>query len=265
MTNLLFSERKTGKKKEGEFEILKKLCLKHVNDYLFQKKRVLRSPRLAGQYTIENKYNLDVMNHYFLKATKDPEMYPSNYESCVVNYESLFDMLELSYRFLHEYSETEQRDERVFFFQAQLNECLKDWGYVMTDGIVSRLPEEGLEQLVNDQVPLGIIQDDESKIQHAIELFFKRDATSEDKKSAIKALYELLEVVRNDLKADEFLRCEEDDIFSVTNNKRIRHMLEQSDKTKIQDSIEEPYVTWVFYKMLNTIKTYLKSKVTSKK
>jgi len=267
MNNLLFSERKTGKKKEGDFKILKILCKKHFDDYLSEKKKVLRSPRYLSQHTIENKYNLDVMKHYFLKASKDPEMYPSNYESCVVDFGSLFDMLELSCRFLHEYTDSEHRDKRLFFFQHQLNECLKDWGYILNDGIVSRLPEEGLEHLVNEQVPLGLIQDDESKIQHAIDLFFKRNASEEDKKSALKALYELLEIIRKDLKSNKYLSREEDDIFSVANNERIRHMIDRSHKSKtgVQESLEEPYVTWMFYKMLNTIKTYLKSKVITTK
>jgi hypothetical protein len=260
MMNLLFSERKSGQKKKGDFEILKKLCKKHVDDYLFEKKKVLHGPRLMNQFTIENKYNLNVMNHYFLRETKDPEMYPLNYDACVQDFENLFDMLELAYKFMKEFTDSGHRDERIFFFEAQNNESLKDWHYIMNQGTVSQLPEEGMKYLVNEKVPLGIIEDDETKIQHAIDLFFKRNSTAEDKKSALKALYEVLEVVREDLKSNEYLRCEEDDIFSVANNKRIRHMLEQKDKTKLQESLQEPYITWAFYKMLNTIKTYLKSK-----
>ncbi len=267
MKKLLYSELKSGAKKKGDFQILKQLCWKHVSDYLFQTERIASGPRLAASYRTEYVFNLEVMNHYFLKKTKDPDFTPSNYEACVVNFDSLFDMLTATYQFQFDYADSKERDRRLFFFEHQINECLEDWKYEMKDGIIRQLPEDGMKQLINEHVPLGLIEDDESKIQHAIDLFFRRNASEEDKKSALKALYELLEIVREDLKSNEYLSCEEDDIFSVANNKRIRHMLDKSDKskTKVQESLEEPYVTWVFYKMLNTIKTYLKIKAISSK
>ncbi|PIR50705.1 hypothetical protein COU78_05000 [Candidatus Peregrinibacteria bacterium CG10_big_fil_rev_8_21_14_0_10_49_24] len=255
---LLFSERKTGTKKKGNFEILKKLCEKHFRDYLFQEVRVSTGPRLAPSYRKKAKFNLEVMKLYFLKHTNDFNMSPLNYSSCVTDLETLFDMLETAYCFQQEYLEAEEKDERLFFFEHQINDCLEDYGYEMKQGAISQLPEDGMRQLVEEVVEYGVIESDVSKIQHAIGLFFKRNATSEDKISAILSLQHLLEVIREQLKTDEFLKSEESTLFNVANNKRIRHMLEEKDKTKIQESMEEPYLTWFFYRQLNCIKTYLK-------
>lgn len=205
-------------------------------------------------------FDHDEMQHYFLAKTKKSSLNPLDFESSVQTEDDLFDILECAYQFLKDYS----HDKKMYgAFAFLLNrDALNSYGYEMSlhDGVIRQKPEDGMDRLVNEEVPLGIIQDDEVKIGHAIDLFFKRNASDEDKKSAIKVLYELFEVVCEDLKKDEYLKCEAEDISKFANhNSGIRHILEK-DKTKTQERMEEPYLTWFFYKLLNTIKTYLKAK-----
>lgn len=250
----LFSERKSGTKKKGDFEILKKLCEKHFRDYLFQEVRTSTGPRLAPSYRTQTKFDYKVMEHYFLKQTKESNMSPQNYASCVTDLETLFDMLETAYSFQQEYLEATEKDKRLFYFEHQLNDSLKDWGYEMKQGVVMKLPEDGMKELVEEAIPSGVIQDDESKLQHAIAQFFKRNASDGDKRNAIRSLGDLLESVRGELQSEPQLGADENAIFNILNTYGIRH------HNDVQKHLEEPYLTWTFYLLLNTVKTFIKIK-----
>ena len=185
--------------------------------------------------------------------TKDPDFLPDNI-GCVPDEDGLFDMLECAYQFLKEYNDPKDKLDRSEIFEFCLNEILKDWGYRMRNGIVEILPEAGLIDLTDAKVPANVVPLAEEKIAHAKDLFFKRGATIEAKKSALKVLGEVLEPLRSDLQLDDKLKIDEKTIFDILNNYDIRHhRIDQKD-------ISEPYLTWTYYAQLNTILTFMKQK-----
>ncbi len=241
---MLYSERKSGKRVKGDFEVFKKLSKRIFNDFLLavSKYDIYRNPI--------HKYSFKKMQHYFLLKTKREHMSPLSFESAVNRREELFDMLETGYMFLDENASS----AISFDYETSLNEILIDWGFKMQSGLILDIPEEGMQNLVDESVPTTSIPSSEQKIQHAYELFFRHDAKLEDKKSAAKVLGELLEHVRSDLKVDEELSKDESDLFHILNKYGVRHHKES------QKEIKEPYLTWHFYSLLNTVKTYLKIK-----
>jgi|GEM_PF-2125511 len=246
MNNLLYSERKTGKKKSVDFAVLKQLCNKRFRDFL----RVMTSSNRFREPILDH----DGIQHYFLAKTKKLTLNPLAFESNIQTENDLFDMLECAYQFLKDHIADKDVRE-IFAFQLN-KDALNSYGYEMSwdDGVIRHKPEDGMDMLVNENVPFDAIPSAEQKITDAIYFFFKRNATEEDKKRAIKELGDLLEHVRKELKEIPHLQADENLIFKMLNEYSIRH---HNNK---QMELPEPYLTWFFYLLLNTIKTFLKLK-----
>ncbi|MBP9773929.1 MAG: hypothetical protein KBD00_04875 [Candidatus Peribacteraceae bacterium] len=238
---MLFSERKKGEIKKGSFYILRKLCSKPFTDLLFE----------GGEFK-QYKYDIETLEHFFLLKTKDLDLTPRNIE-IVSNENDLFDMLECAYQFLEEYKDS--RDEKLIrsmLLQFLLEDALKEWGYRMRNGLIEFIPEIELIDLADAKIPKSDVLSAKEKIAHAKDLFFKRNSTVEEKKSSIQALGQVLESIRKDLKTDNSLKTDERTIFDILNNYGIRHHNDQ------QKDIDEPYLTWTYYLLLNTILTFMK-------
>ncbi|MDP7453955.1 MAG: hypothetical protein QF809_00225 [Candidatus Peribacteraceae bacterium] len=245
---MLFSERKTGTKTKGGFEILKKLCETPFNDSLLLK---IKSHSL----TPIRKYSDKNLSYYFLHKTRKAELSPLSLETSAQSENDLFDMLKCAYSFLHDNSAGDPyANDPHRKFQLIINSFLPDYGYTMKDGVIFSTPEKGLENLVDESMPATDIPSLDEKLDHAEKLFFGRNATDEDKRTAIKSIGDLFEHARNDLAKNKQLSGDEEDIFNILNNFGIRHHREG------QKEISEPYLTWVYYALLNTLKTFLKLK-----
>src|SRR3989344_2822438 len=90
---MLFSERRTGKKRQGDLTTLIKLC---NNPFQVLHRTV------PGYYAGEYRYNHEYMKHYFLLRTKDARLSPLEFGTGIKNLDDLFDMLECAYAFLKE-------------------------------------------------------------------------------------------------------------------------------------------------------------------
>ncbi len=127
---------------------------------------------------------------------------------------------------------------------------LTTWGM---DEIEKKLPQIPLIGLVDQKIKTGNIAVDE-KINHAKNLFFKKNATLDDKRSACEALSYILEPLRNDL-ATFFSSADVNDFFQIVNRFDIRH-----NKDTTINLLHEEQLEWIFYTLLNSINTFVKLK-----
>lgn len=131
--------------------------------------------------------------------------------------------------------------------------CLND-GYLLTEsGYIINLPEDGLGNLITQDLPENTDDSTTQKVETAIKLFFKYDSTEEEKLSAIKLLADILEPYRQELK--QITTEKHDDlIFSVVNNYGIRH-----NNIKQRLDYDKPiWYEWMFHYYLATVQATLK-------
>lgn len=86
-----------------------------------------------------------------------------------------------------------------------------------------------------------------NEVEHAIALFRTRNATRENKRSAIVSLARLLENERDLLKA-ELLTNDESALFQIANKFDLRHNRESE-----QDDYAEDFLDWIFWWYLATV------------
>lgn len=127
---------------------------------------------------------------------------------------------------------------------------LTTWGM---DEIEKQLPQIPLVGLVDQKITTGNIAVDE-KINHAKNLFFKENATLDDKRSSCETLSYVLEPLRNDL-ATFFSATDVSDFFQLVNRFDIRH-----NKTTTINLVHEEQLEWIFYTLLNSINTFVNLK-----
>ena len=116
--------------------------------------------------------------------------------------------------------------------------------------IENKPPLEGLHSLMDSFV--GGETNDQNKIKHACSLFQQHNATTDDKRSALKDLADVLEYIRDDVK--KYIPSEENEIFNIANNYGIRH------NNNCQIECNEEYMEWIFYSYLSAINLVTKLK-----
>ena len=133
-------------------------------------------------------------------------------------------------------------------WRKAVNECLErlDLPYHLTANreIEVASPSAGLQRLVDDHD--GPSRDAHDRVDHACRMFLRRNATIHDRRSALKDLADVLELLRGDLEAD-IGKKEADMPFYIANNYGIRH------HNKKQKELDENYMRWFFYSALATI------------
>lgn len=135
-------------------------------------------------------------------------------------------------------------------FREEINEILADYdgGFELSAaGEVRQLPEEGLEKLVSAPLPATINPTDHDRVMAAIDLFRKRDASSHDRRNAVRMLADVLEPLRSQLNK-VITEKDERDLFHVANAFGIRH---NRDDQKTQ--YDPVWLSWMFYHYLTTI------------
>lgn len=119
--------------------------------------------------------------------------------------------------------------------------------------IEKTFPKIPMVGLVDQDIKTGDLQMDD-KINHAKKLFFKSDATIDDKRSACETLSYVLEPLRDELKS-VFTDADVNAFFRIVNEFDIRHNKDYTKDLKYEEQLE-----WVFYTLLNTITCYVKLK-----
>lgn len=123
-------------------------------------------------------------------------------------------------------------------FEFRLAETGEDIGRM-----VRRVPSD-LGQLVDEILGNASVEDPEA---HAISLFRRRDATREDRRSAVVALASILEEQR-DLLKERLLRKDERALFEIANKFALRHR-----KANQRGEYDDAYLEWIFYWYLATV------------
>jgi hypothetical protein len=119
------------------------------------------------------------------------------------------------------------------------------------DGEVLSLPPEGMSTLLSAELPTRDPTTRE-KVAEATMKFRRHGSSISDRQDAVRALADILEWLRPQLKTT-LLKEDERDLFNIANNFGIRH-LNQQQKLKYDKAV---WLSWMFYHYLNTINAFL--------
>lgn len=147
------------------------------------------------------------------------------------------------------------------YFRTLLNPILseyKDGFEISEQGEILLLPEDGLSNLFNADIPTNDDENIKNKINSAIVKFRKYKSTLDDRKDAIRELADVLEFIRPAIKK-HLDKKDEDDLFNIANNFGIRH---HNNKQQVQYD-KAIWYSWIFYYYLATLHAVLR--MTSKK
>lgn len=190
---------------------------RHLLDYLYEK---------GGK---ESKtFPLNSLTDYTITYSPNPE-----------EFNRIVEHLKL-HRYLTYTSKNDEQPLRIVFFEVRLT----------IEGIEQAkksLPTDPMIKLIREEFNLGD-KDTNDKVNHAIKLFHT-DSNMENMRSACETLSFILEPLRNELK-NEF-SGDTEDFFNIVNSFNIRHNKEKTKRIKHPAQLE-----WIFYSLLNTIRTY---------
>jgi hypothetical protein len=132
-------------------------------------------------------------------------------------------------------------------WRAKVNGALKFYedGFELTrGGEVVRLAPDGVTDFVRAPLPMAVQPIDAEKVAHAIRTFHLGRAAREERKPAVRALFDVLEFHRPAVKKQK----DEDDLFNIANNFSIRHHRENQ-----KHDYDDAWLTWMFYVNLATV------------
>lgn len=141
-------------------------------------------------------------------------------------------------------------------FITEVNNLIKDYssGYQLSDdGEIFQLEEDGMQSLIDADLPFTDPTNIEDRVKMAIRKFRYRNSPLEDRRDAIRDLADVLEFLRPKMK-EVISRKDESDLFIIANNFHIRHHnLDQK-----QDYNKPIWYSWMFYYYLSTIHAVLR-------
>jgi hypothetical protein len=135
-------------------------------------------------------------------------------------------------------------------FRERMNHTLANYreGFrINENGQIEHTADEGLDQLIAAALPTKD-PDIARRVAGAIALYRNRARTDEDLRLAVRELFDVLEKLRPEVKA-EMLRGDEGALFNIANNFTIRHLNERQ-KGNYDTAI---WHSWMFYVNLSTI------------
>ena len=135
-------------------------------------------------------------------------------------------------------------------FRNRMNRTLmnyRDGFHINEDGQIEHTADEGLDQLIDAVLPTKD-PDVAQRVAGAIALYRNRGRTEKDLRLAVRELFDVLEKLRPEVKA-EMLRGNEADLFNIANNFTIRH-LNEKQKGNYDSAL---WHSWMFYMNLSTI------------
>jgi hypothetical protein len=205
-----------------------------------------------------------------LRKLRKPNLWPIHDRYSQYSEDDLFDTIEFLYDYVskpidgyyHSFSgcgwhyDTFNKDSGRLEYRAEINELLRDYkeGYELsTNGEILALPERGLENLLQADLPLRDPENVEQRVSQAITKFRRYRSTAEDRRDAIRDLADVLEFLRPKLKL-VITKSDENDLFNIANNFGVRHHNE-AQKTDYDKAI---WYSWMFYYYLSTIHAALR-------
>lgn len=257
-----YSERQTGIKKQPNFSVIKTLIFKVFHDYLY-----------AKDYMNYPKYKENDLTAFFLQRTYDSKLTPVNFNEGVLNDENLFDMIEVAIDFLnnefkksYHYHRSEWGNAEIGRFINSVDEILHKYWFRIWHGVVEKLPDNGMDWIVDNQISSQEPEKIEHKINEAKRLFLSREANIETKKSACAKLADVVDAFRPEIRVNLKEKtslggfCDyTEKLMWVVNNYDIRHNWKDVIVLKSWNKDDENFVEWTFYGLLNCINFYFKS------
>jgi len=127
--------------------------------------------------------------------------------------------------------------------------AIYDDGFVLSDdGEILKLPEQGMAQLLEADLPSLDPSNVEGRVRAATILFRKHKSSLQDRKHALRDLVDVLEYLRPQMQS-VLSSKDESDLFNIANNFAVRHHNDKQ-KTNYDTAI---WCSWMFYFYLATI------------
>jgi len=148
----------------------------------------------------------------------------------------------------HTFNQQEGREE----FREAVNAILRDYesGWELSeDGEILALADEGLEPLLEANLPSYDPSNVERRVEAAIRKFRRHGSTVEDRRDAVRDLADILEFLRPKAAEHLLTKKDENDLFQIANRFAIRH---HDGRQKGEYNIAIWY-SWMFYVYLATI------------
>ena len=208
----------------------------------------------------------DPESYVYLQLRKE-DLFPLSNEVEDYEEEDLFDLIEFFYdhiskplnREYHSYndcgwhaSEFDKKQGQLRY-EEEVNRLLADYrdGYVLTAaGEVEHLPDSGMaglfERPAHPLDPANV----EDRIEDAQRRFLSRHSSLNERKSAVRELADVLEILRPQVKT-LLMSTDERALFNMANSFGIRHH-NAVQKTKYDG---ETWFEWMFYIYLATLRT----------
>ena len=130
------------------------------------------------------------------------------------------------------------------------NKVLKYYGdgfELSPQGEIRRLAPDGLASLFEAAVPVAAGPTNVAKVETAVRMFRRGLSSREEQKQAVRALVDLLEFYRPQVK-EHLLREDEGALFNIANNYAIRH-----HRVEQKDDYDDVWLRWLFYFYLSTV------------
>lgn len=153
------------------------------------------------------------------------------------------------------YSEFDRAAGRAIY-REKVNEILADYGSgfeLSEEGEILILAEEGLDTLLAAPLPSLDPKNVEARVAAAALKYRRRGSSGADRRDAVRDLADVLEFLREDVKA-VLKTDDEKDLFNLANNFGIRHH-RRGQKTDYDQSI---WLSWMFHHYLATIHACLR-------
>jgi hypothetical protein len=135
-------------------------------------------------------------------------------------------------------------------WRSLVNTFIKFYGdgfELSANGEVVRLAPDGLAPLFDTAVPAAAGEANIAKVETAVRMFRRGLSSREEQKQAIRALVDLLEFYRPQVK-EHLLSKDENALFEIANKYAIRH--HRADQ---KDDYDDVWLRWLFYFYLSTV------------
>ena len=202
---------------------------------------------------------------FFLRRLRKDGLWPIYERLASYSEEDLFDVIELLYDHAsmggeghdHSYNNcgmhytTFSAEQGRAEFRREINDLLRDYGegYELSKGgEIAHLPPSGFEHLVRADLPHHDKSNVTNRIDAAVAKYLSRSSGLQERREATRALIDVLEYLRPQVK-QVFATRDETDLFNIANNFGVRHHNERQ-RTDYDPNI---WTSWMFYFYLATV------------
>ena len=227
------------------------------------------SSNSLSMWPLDNKFDQGIET-YLLRKVYKKNLWPIEERYKSYSEDDLFDVIEFLYDCVSKPSRTtgglrlmafkeEYRFDREVArheFRTEINKLLADYkdGYMLSEvGEVLVLPDSGLENLLEAQLPEYDPENVEDRVNAAILKFRRYRSSMEDRRDAVRDLADVLEFLKKEIK-QVITKKDESDLFHIANRFGIRH---HNEKQKM-DYDKRIWYSWMFYYYLATIHASLR-------